>query len=57
MSIRLADGSRQTLQLTERAASDVGKDIDSGAIGTAKVVVYVTDESGRRIAHYFRRIS
>jgi hypothetical protein len=57
MSIRLADGSRQTLQLTERAASDAGKDIDDGAIGTAKAVVYVTDESGRRIAHYFRRIS
>jgi hypothetical protein len=57
MSIRLADGSRQTLQLTERAASDVGKDIDGGAIGTAKAVVYVTDESGQRIAHYFKRIS
>jgi hypothetical protein len=57
MSVRLADGSRQTLQLTERAASDVGKDIDDAAIGTAKVVVYVTDESGRRIAHYFKRVS
>jgi hypothetical protein len=57
MSIRLADGSRQTLQLTERAASDVGRDIDAGAAGTAKVIVYFNDEAGRRVAHYFKRIS
>jgi hypothetical protein len=56
MSIRLADGRLQTLGLTERAASDVGKDIDRAA-GTAKVVVYFTDEEGRRVAHYFKRVS
>jgi hypothetical protein len=57
MSIRLANGSRQTLQLTERAASDVGRDIDAGAAGSAKVVVYFNDEAGQRVAHYFKRIS
>jgi phosphotransferase system IIA component len=57
ISIRLADGSQQTLRLTERAASDVGKDIDGAAAGTAKVVVYFDDVSGRRVAHYFKRVS
>ncbi len=57
ISIRLADGSRQTLRLTERAASDVGKDLDAATAGTAKVVVYFNDEAGRRVAHYFRRVS
>ena len=56
ISIRLADGSRQTLRLTERAASDVGKDLDATGAGTAKVVVYFDDEAGRRVAHYFKRI-
>jgi hypothetical protein len=57
ISIRLADGSRQTLRLTARAASDVGKEIDGAAAGTMKVVVYFDDESGRRVAHYFKRVS
>jgi hypothetical protein len=57
ISIRLADGSTETLQLTERAARNVGKDVDGAAVGGAKVVVYYTDEAGRRVAHYFKRIS
>jgi hypothetical protein len=57
ISIRLAEGSRQTLRLTDRAASEVGKNIDAAAAGTAKVVVYFTDEEGRRVAHYFKRVS
>jgi hypothetical protein len=57
ISVRLADGSRQTFRLTERAASDVGKDLDRAASGTAKVVVYFTDRAGQRIAHYFKRVS
>ena len=54
MSIQLADGSRQTFHLTKRAAANVGSDV---AGGTARVVVYVNDEAGRAIAHFFKRIS
>ena len=57
ISIRLADGSRQTLRLTARAAADVGKEIDESAVGTAKVVIYFDDGTGRPVAHYFKRIS
>jgi hypothetical protein len=57
ISIRLADGSRQTLRLTERAASDVGKDIDGAADGSARVIVYFNDEAGERVAHFFKRVS
>jgi hypothetical protein len=57
LSIRLADGSLQTLRLTGRAASDVGKDVDDADLGTAKVIVYFDDEVGRPVAHYFKRIS
>jgi hypothetical protein len=35
----------------------VGKDIDGAAVGTATVVVYFNDEAGRRVAHYFKRVS
>ncbi len=55
LSIRLANGSTETLQLSERAASDVGKDVDRAANDGAKVIVYYTDEAGKRVAHYFKR--
>jgi hypothetical protein len=57
ISIRLADGSTQTLRLTDRAATDVGKDVDRAATDTTRVVVYYADEAGQRVAHYFKRIS
>jgi hypothetical protein len=57
ISIRLADGTRQTLRLSERAAADVGKEIDRAGDGTAKVIVYYKDEAGQRVAHYFKRVS
>jgi hypothetical protein len=57
ISIRLADGSRQTLRLTDRAATNVGKEVDRAAAGTVSVVVYYADEAGQRVAHYFKRIS
>jgi hypothetical protein len=57
ISIRLADGARQTLRLSDRAAADVGKDIDRAGDSTAKVIVYFRDEAGQRVAHYFKRVS
>lgn len=55
--IRLADGTRQTLRLSERAAADVGKDVDAARDSTAKVIVYYRDEAGKPVAHYFKRVS
>jgi hypothetical protein len=57
LSIRLADGSTQTLRLTDRAAADVGRDVDSGAAAATRVVVYYEDDAGHQVAHYFKRIS
>jgi hypothetical protein len=55
--IRLADGTRQTFRLTERAASDVGSTVDGVAIRTRGVVISFSDEAGRHVAHYFTRVS
>jgi hypothetical protein len=51
ITIRLADGTRETLQLSRRSAKDVGHDIADGA----EVVVYYTTEGSTRVAHYFAR--
>jgi hypothetical protein len=55
-SIRLADGSTETLQLSERAAENVGKDVDRTAVSGARVIVYYTDDAGHRTAHYFKKV-
>jgi hypothetical protein len=57
ISIKLADGTRQTLQLSDRAAGEVGQNVDRGGDSTAKVIVYFRDEAGKRVAHYFKRVS
>ena len=57
ISIKLADGTRQTLRLSERAAAEAGEDIDHAADSTVRVVVYFRDEAGQRVAHYFKRVS
>jgi archaellum component FlaG (FlaF/FlaG flagellin family) len=54
ITIRLDGGQTETLQLTDRAAADVGKSVDATS-GTARLVVYYTDESGRKVAHYFKQ--
>lgn len=56
ISIRLADGTRQTLRLSDRAADGVDKAIDRAG-GGARVVVFVKDEAGERVVHYFKRVS
>jgi hypothetical protein len=53
LSVRLEDGSQETLELSDRAAQDAGKDVADAAT----VVVYYTDEGGRKVAHYFREVS
>ena len=53
LSIRLDDGSTETLQLSERAARTVGLDVDDAVT----VVVYYADDEGKKVAHYFRRSS
>ena len=46
-----------TSELTERAARDVGKDVDRAVGAGANVIVYYADEAGSRVAHYFKRVS
>lgn len=57
ISIKLASGTTQTLQLSERAASDVGKDIDRASDGAVTVVVYYRNEAGQPVVHYVKRLS
>jgi hypothetical protein len=56
LTIRFANGTSETFQLTERAAG-YGKDIAQDGTDASRVIIYYADASGRKVAHYFRRIS
>jgi hypothetical protein len=56
ISIRLADGTRQTLRLSDGAADGADKVVDRAGVG-ARVIVFVKGEAGERIGHYFKRVS
>ena len=55
ISLRLADGTRQTLRLSEQTAASAGKELDRADDGT-NVIVLVKDEAGERVVHYFKRV-
>jgi Cu/Ag efflux protein CusF len=56
MSIKTADGTEQTFDLTENAAKDTGEDIGHGADKTMKVSVFYTEDAGRKTAHFIKKV-
>lgn len=57
ITIRYDNGTTEKLKLTDRAAVDAGQDFKDQAVGTTRVVVYYSDDAGKKIAHYFKRKS
>ena len=56
IALRLADGSTQMLRLSDRAATDDGKDVAADGVETT-VIIYYGEENGQKVAHYFKRMS
>jgi arginine repressor len=51
--VKTADGTEKTFDFTENAGKDMSQAVGAGAEKGAKVTVYYTDESGKKIAHFF----
>jgi hypothetical protein len=56
ITIRFANGTTETLQMTNRAAESARAAEKAGA-DAPKVIVYYSDEAGRKVVHYFRKTS
>ena len=56
ISIKSADGTEQTFDLTEDAAKDTGDDIAKGADTSMKVSVYYTEDAGHKTAHFIKKL-
>jgi hypothetical protein len=51
--VKAADGTEKTFDFTETAGKDLGKAVGAGTVKGAKVTVYYTEETGKKIAHFF----
>jgi len=54
--VKSGDGTEKAFVLTGHAAADAGKGIAQGTEKGSKVVVYYTEDSGKKIAHFFEGI-
>jgi hypothetical protein len=57
ITIRFDNGTTETLRLTERAAAEASTEIARAPTETTKIIVYYSDEGGRKVAHYFKKAS
>ena len=55
--IRFDSGKTEVFRLTDRAAAEALKNVDRAGIGTTRVVIYYSDETGQKVAHFFKKIS
>jgi hypothetical protein len=55
ITVRYTDGKMETFRLTERAAAEASKDAGQASSAATRVVIYYTDEDGRRVAHFSSR--
>jgi len=51
--VKSADGTEKAFDYTGTAGKDMGEAVGAGTEKGAKVTVYYTEESGKKIAHFF----
>lgn len=54
--VKTADGAEETFHLSERATVDAGKGVGKGVTKGSKVVVYSSEETGKKVAHFFEKL-
>jgi hypothetical protein len=55
ITIRFDNGTIETLRLTDRAAAEAGTFV--AVTGATKIIVYYSDDKGRKVAHFFKKAS
>jgi hypothetical protein len=57
ITIKFVTGETETFQMTSRAAAESESIFDEAGGRPTKIVVYYSDETGHKVAHYFKRVS
>lgn len=56
VAVKGADGAEEVFRSTDHAAVAIGAGTASGIEKSAKVTVYYSEESGKKVAHFFRTL-
>jgi hypothetical protein len=56
ITIGLPDGRKERFRMTSLAAAESER-LDASGAGTTRIVIYYADESGHKVAHYFKKVS
>jgi hypothetical protein len=54
LAVKTADGAVATYKISDHAVVDAGKETGKGVEKASKVTVYYTEESGKKIVHFFK---
>jgi hypothetical protein len=54
--IKLADGTEQTFETTGHAAAEIASATAAGTEKVTKVTVHYTEEGGKKVAHFFKKV-
>jgi hypothetical protein len=57
ITIRYNNGKTETLHMTSLAAAESAAAIDTAGEKAPRIIVYYSDEAGRKTAHYFKKSS
>lgn len=57
ITVTYANGKTETLLMTDRAAAESGATLEKSSGEATHVVIYYVDESGHKVAHYFKKSS
>jgi hypothetical protein len=55
LTIKFTNGRTETFQMTSRAAAESER-LDEAGVRSTPIIIYYADESGHKVAHYFKRV-
>ena len=55
ITLKTAAGAEEAYHLANRAARDTARTIGKGAEQSGKVTIYYSEETGHKVAHFFKR--
>ncbi len=57
VAVKTAEGTELIFGLTELSAIETGRQFGKGTEKAAKVTVYYTEEAGRKVGHFFKKLA
>jgi hypothetical protein len=57
VTVRYDNGRTEVFRLTPRTATEMSQAAEQAEASGARVVIYYSDEHGRKVAHFFKRVS